>query len=64
MLIVPGLYLSVAYVMALPLVIGLVGPVYACAGFMLYLNRRIETEGRDIELGFRALTARLGRKTS
>lgn len=42
--------------------IGLVGPVYASAGFTLYLNRRIDMEGWDIELGFRRLTARLGRE--
>jgi len=40
---------------------GLVGPFYAAAGFTLYLNRRIELEGWDIELKFRRLTARLGR---
>jgi hypothetical protein len=40
---------------------GLVGPIYAAAGFTLYLNRRIELEGWDIELEFRRLTARLGR---
>jgi hypothetical protein len=38
---------------------GLVGPIYAAAGFTLYLNRRIELEGWDIELKFRRLTARL-----
>lgn len=41
--------------------IGLVGPLYVSAGFTLYLNRRIEMEGWDIELGFRRLTTRLGR---
>jgi Domain of unknown function (DUF4129) len=41
--------------------IALVGPFYAAAGFTLYLNRRIVLEGWDIELGFRRLTARLGR---
>jgi hypothetical protein len=40
---------------------GLVGPIYAAAGFTLYLNRRIELEGWDIELKFRRLTGRLGR---
>jgi hypothetical protein len=42
----------------------LVGPVYAAAGFTLYLNRRIELEGWDIELKFRRLTARLGRSAA
>lgn len=44
--------------------IGLVGPIYAAAGFTLYLNRRIELEGWDIELKFRRLTARLSRSAA
>lgn len=41
--------------------IGLVGPIYAVAGFSLYINRRIELEGWDIELAFRRLMHRVGR---
>lgn len=40
--------------------IALVGPVYAVGGFSLYINRRIELEGWDIELEFRRLMRRVG----
>ena len=43
-------------------VIPIVEPFYVAAGFMLYLNRRTELEGWDIELGFRTLAARLEAK--
>jgi hypothetical protein len=46
--------LNAVYVIA----ITLVGPVYVAAGFSLYLNRRIELEGWDIELAFRRLVER------
>ncbi|HZP66062.1 MAG TPA: DUF4129 domain-containing protein [Rudaea sp.] len=36
-----------------------VEPFYVCAGFGLYLNRRIQLEAWDIELAFRRLGARL-----
>lgn len=42
------------------LVMALVAPFYVCAGFTLYINRRIELEGWDIEVAFRGLAARLG----
>jgi len=35
-----------------------VAPVYVSAGFALYLNRRIELEAWDIELGFKRLAQR------
>lgn len=35
-----------------------VAPVYVAAGFALYLNRRVELEAWDIELGFRRLAQR------
>ncbi|MCZ6709002.1 MAG: DUF4129 domain-containing protein, partial [Gammaproteobacteria bacterium] len=35
-----------------------VAPVYVGAGFALYLNRRVELEAWDIELGFRRLAQR------
>lgn len=37
----------------------LVEPFYVAAGFTLYLNRRNELEGWDIELGFRRLSQRI-----
>ena len=37
----------------------LVEPLYVASGFALYLNRRSDLEGWDIELAFRRLTARL-----
>ena len=37
----------------------LIGPIYVAAGFALYLNRRVELEAWDIELGFRKLVHRL-----
>ncbi|MDR2926366.1 MAG: hypothetical protein LBU76_10555 [Azoarcus sp.] len=41
------------------LAMSIIEPFYVAAGFMLYLNRRTEIEGWDIELGFRTLAARL-----
>ncbi|MVF24377.1 DUF4129 domain-containing protein [Methylocaldum sp. BRCS4] len=37
----------------------LIEPFYVAAGFTLYLNRRNELEGWDIELGFRRLSRRI-----
>ena len=42
----------------------LVEPVFAGIGFALYINRRVELEGWDLELAFRALRARASRKTA
>lgn len=36
-----------------------VAPFYICCGFSLYLNRRIELEGWDIDIGFRKLIQRI-----
>jgi hypothetical protein len=36
-----------------------VAPIYVAAGFALYLNRRVELEAWDIELGFRRLAQRV-----
>lgn len=41
------------------LVISLVAPFYTAAGFSLYLARRTDLEGWDIELGFKKLINRL-----
>lgn len=38
---------------------GLVEPCYVAAGFSLYLSRRTQLEGWDVELGFRRLARRL-----
>jgi hypothetical protein len=42
----------------------LVEPAFAAIGFALYINRRVELEGWDLELAFRALRARAARKTA
>lgn len=42
-------------------VMAAVGPFYVASGFALYLNRRVELEGWDIELSFRRLRDRLER---
>ena len=34
-------------------------PFYICCGFAIYLNKRIELEGWDIDLGFRRLIGRI-----
>jgi hypothetical protein len=48
-------YLAISlYVLALTVM----EPIYAAGGFGLYLNRRTELEGWDIELAFRRLAAR------
>ncbi len=49
------------------LAMAVVAPVYTGAGFALYLNRRVELEAWDIEIGFRRLAQRaseLSRRTS
>ncbi len=41
------------------LAVTLIEPLYAAGGFTLYLNRRTQLEGWDIELAFRRMAARL-----
>ncbi|CAA0111161.1 Uncharacterised protein [BD1-7 clade bacterium] len=41
----------------------LVGPFYVVAGFMLYINRRIQLEGWDIEIQFRLMAENAQAKT-
>ncbi|MDE0645032.1 MAG: hypothetical protein OXH84_02180 [Gammaproteobacteria bacterium] len=36
-----------------------IAPFYICCGFAIYLNKRIELEGWDIDLGFRRLISRI-----
>lgn len=40
------------------LIMACVAPFYVCAGFMLYIGRRVELEAWDIEIHFRKLRAR------
>ena len=40
-------------------VMGAIAPIYVASGFALYLNRRIELEAWDLELGFRRLAQRV-----
>ncbi len=40
------------------LAMAIVEPFYVAAGFTLYLNRRVELEGWDLELAFRSIAAR------
>jgi hypothetical protein len=42
------------------LALALTEPFYVAAGFALYLNRRTQLEGWDLELAFRRLAARIG----
>ena len=41
---------------------GLVAPLYVCSGFALYLQRRVDLEGWDIEICFRNLVERKKKK--
>ena len=36
-------------------------PFYTCAGFMMYISRRVELEAWDIEIGFKQMGQRLAR---
>ena len=45
---------NLSYLVAL----SLIEPLYVASGFTLYLNRRTELEGWDIEIAFRQLAAR------
>ena len=40
----------------------IVEPVFAGIGFALYINRRVDLEGWDLELAFRSLRARIGKR--
>lgn len=46
--------------LCLILAFSIVEPFYVCAGFALYLNRRVALEGWDIEIALRKLALRLG----
>jgi hypothetical protein len=52
-------WFEATYCLVYLLILSVVEPFYAAAGFTLYLNRRTELEGWDIELGFRTLATRL-----
>lgn len=51
--------IRLGYIAAYALAIALVEPMYVAAGFMLYLHRRIDLEGWDIEIAFRRMADRL-----
>lgn len=57
----PPTWLDVVQNLLTWLAITLVSPFYVGAGFGLYLNRRTEIEGWDIEVALRRLAARLAR---
>ncbi len=40
----------------------LFAPFYVCAGFMMYISRRVELEAWDIEIGFKRLRQRLAQQ--
>ena len=44
-------------------VMAFIGPFYVACGFALYLNRRVELEAWDIEIGFRRMARRLAGAT-
>jgi Domain of unknown function (DUF4129) len=37
----------------------IIAPLYVCAGFMMYISRRVQLEAWDIEIGFKRLKQRL-----
>lgn len=53
--------LQLATNIAYALTVTLIEPYYVAAGFSLYLNRRTQLEGWDLELAFRRLGSRLER---
>jgi hypothetical protein len=42
----------------------LIEPLYVCMGFTVYLNSRVAVEGWDLEILFRSLTEKRGRKNT
>ncbi|RMG57000.1 MAG: DUF4129 domain-containing protein, partial [Gammaproteobacteria bacterium] len=50
-----GMLSNASYV----LVLAIVEPLYVATGFMLYINRRVELEAWDLEIGLRRLVDRL-----
>lgn len=54
------LWFSVAFGAVHALAVTFVEPIYVASGFGLYVNRRTELEGWDVELGFKRLIQRLG----
>ncbi len=56
------LLISHAYNSLYVLVMALIAPFYVCGGFSLYLQRRVDLEGWDIEIRFRDLVERRKQK--
>lgn len=40
----------------------IIAPLYVCAGFMMYISRRVQLEAWDIEIGFKRLKQRVERQ--
>lgn len=57
-------YLAQIFTLAWLVAESIVEPYYVAAGFSLYLNRRSELEGWDIEVAFRRMSDRLRRSAS
>lgn len=55
-----GLVSGLAYALALAIMM----PFYVAGGFALYINRRVQLEGWDIDLGFRRIAKRLNRSSA
>lgn len=49
-----GLFDWMEYILTV-FAMAMVGPLYVCAGFLLYINRRIELEAWDVEIYFRKM---------
>ncbi len=58
---VPGVYrgMFIAY----GLMMGLLEPATVCMGFALYINRRVELEGWDLDIAFRRRSRRISSRT-
>ena len=54
------LIMNLAYVLS----IIVMGPFYVAAGFCLYLNKRVELEAWDIEIGFKKIASRVAQTLS
>lgn len=48
-----SIHVSYYQIASVLLTVSIIEPFYICAGFMLYINRRIELEAWDIEISFR-----------
>lgn len=58
---VPGVYR--AMFITYGLMMGLLEPATVCMGFALYINRRVELEGWDLDIAFRRRSRRMSNRT-